>query len=152
MRRWLLPLPVLVLALALAPVAHAAVARPAPRILGGGDAGASSHPSMAALVVRDVGMTMPTGQSCGGTVIAPIRGADRRALHHRQQPAGHADARRRLVVVTGKDEPRPPRRASTSRSAQIVTDPAFDPGAFDDDVAVVLLATPTSATRGAAGD
>ena len=132
MRLRLIPL-LAALAFVLAPLAHAGVA---PRIVGGEPVASGAYPFMAALLVPGFANDADA-QTCGGTVIAPY--AILTAAHCVvDRPTG-------LVVVTGKTD----LAAAGGQHLAIramVAHPAFvNAGPFPDDIAVVLLAAPTSA-------
>jgi hypothetical protein len=140
----MLPLFVLVLTLPLASVASAAVTSK-PRIVGGTTAPANAFPPMAAVVVRGLA-TDADGTTCGGTVIAPY--AVLTAAHCiTEQPPGQGTPAA-LMIVTGKQNLA---LAGGEHLAirSIITNPSFDPGTFDHDVAVILLTSPTSAPAAA---
>src|SRR4051794_24414547 len=122
-------------------MAHAAVSRPAPRILGGNPVTpATAFGPMAAIVVRAA--LSDTGVSCGGTVIAPY--AVLTAAHCFEVPTQGTPAQ--LMVVTGKADLAAPGGQHLDIRA-IVTHPQFVHTRLlmTDDVAVVLLQTPTTA-------
>jgi secreted trypsin-like serine protease len=121
---------------ALAPLAHAA---PTPRIVVGHDAG--PYPSMAALVFA--GLSDNDGQFCGATVIAPY--AVLTAAHCLVDDTGVPALPAAQVVLTGKSDLLAASGGQHLAVRQVVIHPAYDPGAVNDDVAVLLLAAPTAA-------
>lgn len=135
MRRALIIAPLLLLA-ALGSLAPSAAARPAPRIIGGSVAAPTEAPWTAALVLR--GRTAPEGQLCGGTVIA-AQAVVTAAHCVVDAPSGAFD------VVTGRQRLSDAAAGQRIAVAAIRVNPAYVDSTARNDVAVLLLATPTAA-------